>query len=151
MMTASPATRKPTQRERILALLADRRWHTTAELNEICFRYGARLFEMRRDGYVFDEERIGAGPLWRWRLVETPDQAALAPHLERTGAVIAAKRESRGGSASSAGSGVVAQSRRSRGSGRSALTLFEQTNHDGRITEETNGHDEHWLSSSRRR
>ena len=81
-----------------MALLSDRHWHTTAELNAICFRYGARLFELRGEGYIFDEERIGNGPLWRWRLVETPGQAILREHLARTGAVVEAKREAlRGG------------------------------------------------------
>jgi hypothetical protein len=90
------AREKPTQKERILALLADREWHTTAELNDLCFRYGARLFELRQEGYLFAEERIGAGPLWRWKLIETPIEAALAPHLARTEAVVEAERRGLG-------------------------------------------------------
>jgi len=104
MTATATKAKKPTQRDRILARLSDRQWHDTAELNAICFRYGARLFELRNEGYLFDEERIGAGPLWRWRLVLTPAQVVLVPHLERSEADYQAKREVvRGGSVNVAG------------------------------------------------
>lgn len=94
-MTAATTAKKkkPSQKERILALLADRCWHTTAELNEICFRYGGRFHELRKEGYVFDEQRIGNGPLWRWKLLQTPEQVTLEPHLERTNEQIAERAE----------------------------------------------------------
>lgn len=100
--TAKPKKeKKPSQKEIIIALLSDRQWHTTAELNDICFRYGARLWDLRHEGYVFDEQRIGNGPLWRWKLLKTPEQVALEPHLERTEAELAerAERLSEGGDA----------------------------------------------------
>jgi hypothetical protein len=39
------------QKSRILSLLKSKEWVTQKELNTICFRYGARLWDLRQDGY----------------------------------------------------------------------------------------------------
>ncbi len=56
-----------TKEQKILDLLLDGKWHDTAELNRIAFRYGARLFELRRKGYQLETRRVREG-LWAWRL-----------------------------------------------------------------------------------
>ncbi len=47
-----------TQKEKIQGLLSDGLWHSFSELNEICFRYGARLFELKKDGYEFEKKLV---------------------------------------------------------------------------------------------
>ena len=52
------------QRERILALLIERgpQGVTNVEFNrDVCFRYGARIFELRRQGYRIETVRFGEG------------------------------------------------------------------------------------------
>jgi hypothetical protein len=66
---------KPTQKEKIVALLSDGRWHSTIELHAICWRYGARLWDLRRDGYVFEKRRTPDPRIEEWRLVSAPDRA----------------------------------------------------------------------------
>jgi hypothetical protein len=65
---------KPTHKEKIVALLSDGRWHSTIELHAICWRYGARLWDLRRDGYVFEKRRTPDPRIEEWRLVSAPDQ-----------------------------------------------------------------------------
>ena len=60
-----------TQRDRIAALLADRRWHCVRELNRVCWRYGARLWELRSLGVTFEKKpcdcrkKMAHGDHWR--------------------------------------------------------------------------------------
>lgn len=55
--------RKLSQTERILRLLRRRGTFgaSNRELNTICFRYGARIHELRRDHYVIRTMRDSAG------------------------------------------------------------------------------------------
>ena len=48
--------RRENQRDRILALLqaAGARGVTNRALNEVCFRYGGRLFELRQQGWEIE-------------------------------------------------------------------------------------------------
>lgn len=59
-----------TQHQRIIHLLASRgsEGATNAELNKIGQRFGGRLGELRKVGFVFDKERV-KGSLWRYRLL----------------------------------------------------------------------------------
>jgi hypothetical protein len=41
---------------------------TSDELNALCFRYGARIFELRKRGYDIRTEQIGVG-IYRYTLV----------------------------------------------------------------------------------
>lgn len=59
---------KRTSKQRILDVLLDGRSHHMRELNAISFRYGGRLYELRREGHVIDTERIGEGE-FRYRLI----------------------------------------------------------------------------------
>lgn len=51
------------QRSDILNALKSARsqGRTNVQLNEICFRYGARIHELRRAGHKIDKEHIGGG------------------------------------------------------------------------------------------
>jgi hypothetical protein len=40
---------------------------TNEELNDICFRYGGRIFELKRAGYVIDKTHVEGG-LWVYTL-----------------------------------------------------------------------------------
>lgn len=79
------------QQKKLLSLLEDREWHLGPELNGLMYRYSGRIHELRRLGYDIEGERVGKG-LWRYRLVETPQQVVLKKRLERTEAVVAAQR-----------------------------------------------------------
>ena len=58
-----PTIKAPNHREEILALLQDRGHRGVAndELNHICFRYGARIYELRQQGYLIETVRFGEG------------------------------------------------------------------------------------------
>ena len=52
-----------TQKDRIVELMRDMRWHTNAELNRICFRYGARLWELKHEeGYIIEKRNVPKKP-----------------------------------------------------------------------------------------
>ena len=52
-----------TQKDRIVELMRDMRWHTNAELNGICFRYGARLWELKHEeGYLIEKRNVPKKP-----------------------------------------------------------------------------------------
>ncbi|MGB8590602.1 MAG: helix-turn-helix domain-containing protein, partial [Candidatus Acidiferrales bacterium] len=55
--------RRTSGRDRILEFLRARGagGATNVELNAICFRYGARIWELRRQGFVIATERAGGG------------------------------------------------------------------------------------------
>ena len=65
-----------TQKQRILHLLADSRRVSNAALNRICFRYGARIMELRRAGFeiVSERDKVKDGGLWWFRLVTPASQ-----------------------------------------------------------------------------
>lgn len=75
LITESLRPRKLSQTERILRLLKKRgNWGASnRELNNICFRYAARLCELRRDGYVIETIRDSAG-LFRFILKREPQR-----------------------------------------------------------------------------
>ena len=52
------------QTTKILKLLKEKETVTNAELNRVCFRYGARLHELRRDGYIIVTNRINNDGLY---------------------------------------------------------------------------------------
>lgn len=61
-----------TQKEKIIDLLSDGEWHNATELHDICWRFGARIFDLKHDGYEF-EKRKGQNGLEDWRLLITPE------------------------------------------------------------------------------
>jgi len=63
-----------TKKLRILALLTDRRYHSARELARAGgFRYGARIKELRNDGYTFAIKRSERDPqLFLYRLTAKP-------------------------------------------------------------------------------
>lgn len=54
---------RATQGERILALFQrNGGTATNAELNTISFRYGARLFELKKKGHIFSKASVPGSP-----------------------------------------------------------------------------------------
>ena len=49
------------QTARILNLLKTKKRVTNRELNRICFRYGARIYELRNEGHDIRTERVKDG------------------------------------------------------------------------------------------
>jgi hypothetical protein len=68
---------KLTQKQRVLRALraAGPQGVTNAQLNSICFRYGARIFELRREGYDIRQKQIKRGlfRVWLEPQAETSD------------------------------------------------------------------------------
>lgn len=56
------------QLAKIRNLLTERGVVTNHELNEVCYRYAARIHELRKAGWVIESKRIGAG-IWRFTLI----------------------------------------------------------------------------------
>lgn len=57
------------QRNAVLSALKQAKSHgcTNTELNKLCFRYGARIYELRAQGYRIETAQIGVG-LYRYTL-----------------------------------------------------------------------------------
>lgn len=56
---------KETQSSRVLKLLRAKKVVTNTELNNICFRYSARIHELRNDGWLIDT-KLKAGGLTKF-------------------------------------------------------------------------------------
>lgn len=56
---------KESQTAKILRLLKIRGKLTNRDLNHICFRYAARLHELRRDGHIIVSNHVREG-LWEY-------------------------------------------------------------------------------------
>ena len=94
-MASAPTAKAPAQRDRILALLRQQgpAGVTNLELNSLCLRYGARIFELRRMGFQIETRREDESifrfllvaevqetrPLPTWASPRAPEQAALFP------------------------------------------------------------------------
>lgn len=61
--------RRATAKDRVLArlLAAGHTGVLNTELNAICYRYGARVFELARDGYRIEKLHVSRG-VWRYIL-----------------------------------------------------------------------------------
>lgn len=68
--------RRDRARDRVLAALRAGP-KTSAELNEVCYRYSGRIMELRREGHVIRARREGKS-LWRYELAG-PGPAAATP------------------------------------------------------------------------
>jgi hypothetical protein len=73
---STPTSQAPSQRNEILRLLRQRGslGATNVELNAIGFRYGARLWELRKGGFSIRTERLEAEGLFRFVLVEEAER-----------------------------------------------------------------------------
>lgn len=54
-----------TKTKKILTLLKEKRTVTNFELNNICYRYAARIYELRADGYRIVSVHVKDG-LWKF-------------------------------------------------------------------------------------
>jgi hypothetical protein len=59
-------------------LLSDGRWHSAVELHAICWRYGARLWDLRQEGYTLDKRATAEPQIEEWRLLSAPPGAERA-------------------------------------------------------------------------
>ena len=60
---------------RVLAYLQSHEWATNVELVKVGgLRFGGRIFELREDGWVIENQRPSKGGTWRYRLVGRKDQ-----------------------------------------------------------------------------
>jgi hypothetical protein len=67
------------QKRKIIDLLLDRYpgYATNFELNDICFRYGGRICDLRKDGWDIENKQVKENPQeWRAKL--------LKPYNEKT-------------------------------------------------------------------
>ena len=62
--------RRATAKERVLArlLAASTAGVLNTDLNTICYRYGARVFELIREGYRIERSHVAKG-VWRYTLL----------------------------------------------------------------------------------
>jgi hypothetical protein len=67
------------QKEKILNLFYDKEWTNAEELHEICWRYGARIFDLKKQGFKF-EKRKGVNGLEEWKLIDEP-QLSTTPQI----------------------------------------------------------------------
>lgn len=56
---------KESQTAKILRLLKERGKLTNHELNKLCYRYGARIYELRKEGHLIISNHIKDG-LWEF-------------------------------------------------------------------------------------
>jgi len=59
--------RRASNRDRVLARLQQGP-ATNVQLNDICFRYGARILELKREGFAIVKAHVGQS-VWVYRLV----------------------------------------------------------------------------------
>lgn len=62
-----------TQTQKILNLMSDGQWHDMGELNAICYRYSARIWEINRQlkGKIITCQKVGPRTaLHRYRMVD---------------------------------------------------------------------------------
>lgn len=60
-----------TQKQKILELFDSGRWVPVEELQKVAWRYGARLYDLRTDGYVFEKKKQENG-LEAWKIAYRP-------------------------------------------------------------------------------
>lgn len=60
--------RRKSKKARILALLQSRESVTNVDLNDIAFRFGARIKELRDEGWIINTEQVTL-TLFRFRLI----------------------------------------------------------------------------------
>lgn len=53
--------RRISAKMRVLELLQCFTTRTNIQLNDVCFRYGARIYELRKEGYRIDRKHKGKG------------------------------------------------------------------------------------------
>lgn len=73
----SRLNKRESHKDRLLALLSDGKVHPMGELLKVGgFRYGGRLFDLRKEGYIIDTLRL-ADDVYGYRLVVENKQGIL--------------------------------------------------------------------------
>ena len=61
-----------TKKDALLSLMSDGRWHHIRELNRLTYRYGARFWEMRKQGHEIEKRSVGTDE-FEYRLLPVRD------------------------------------------------------------------------------
>jgi hypothetical protein len=75
MTDVAEGTRRLSAKERVLQMLQAQGEATNIQLNALTFRYGARIFELRKEGFDITTEAKGDGVfrfVYRGRAVPSP-------------------------------------------------------------------------------
>ncbi|MDH4127335.1 MAG: hypothetical protein OEV44_01180 [Spirochaetota bacterium] len=59
-----------TQKDKLLQLLQKGSWVTVQQMQTIAWRYGARLHDLRVEGYEFEKRKQKNSRLEEWRLIK---------------------------------------------------------------------------------
>jgi len=55
-----------THKQKILNILKDGRWHSAKELHDkVGWRFGARLYDLRQEGFSFEKDTSNKLDMWR--------------------------------------------------------------------------------------
>lgn len=73
---------KMTKMAKILKLLKTNKRVTNHELNKICFRYGGRIHDLRREGHIIKTNRLNNDGLFEYSYHGLSDEAKLDNHLK---------------------------------------------------------------------
>lgn len=66
---SSSYAKRGNNRDKLLTFLSDGRWHHMRDLERVAgMRYGARKWELEKQGYVIEKRHIGVDE-WEYRLV----------------------------------------------------------------------------------
>jgi hypothetical protein len=71
----------PTHNERVLALLADGRWHSHHELYDLHVVAHSRVSDLRKRGHMIEMRRDGDLYLYRWCGMPLPPAEKLNPEI----------------------------------------------------------------------
>lgn len=66
-----------TQRDKILKLFEGGGWVKVQEMNPIAYRYGAIIFNLKKEGYVFQKRKQQNSTLEEWRLMENMSRTTM--------------------------------------------------------------------------
>lgn len=70
-----------TQKEKILKLFEGGGWVKVQEMNVVAFRYGAIIFNLKKEGYNFIKRKQSFSNLEEWKMVERLRPATLAEEV----------------------------------------------------------------------
>lgn len=75
--------RRRSAKERILEQFQFAITLTNVQLNEICYRYGARIHELRKEGHVIEKHRVDSGLYaYRYKGIRSDFQSPQLPLME---------------------------------------------------------------------
>lgn len=83
-----------TQSEKILNLLRSKKWVSNIELNDICFRYSARLHDLKKKGYIVEKKKHPDKPsIFLYSLTRDPDSMSFMERIKPTETAVETARK----------------------------------------------------------